>query len=198
MTRPPFAPLHLALLVALPAAALAAPELPAAPDELVFARAFVLEEGVETPLAPGEGPLREGYVIVLRADPELGRARAVGAPVLVAGRRAVGRLNHGSLSDVVVGAFFSDAPLNDVRIWFAAHPEPGVSGAEAVRRAVAEADAAGLRPFPPGAVRRALQRGGEPLVVPSYRELQPYLSQVVEAHDPSYAEARRPGRGPRP
>ena len=175
-------------------ATLAAPPLPPplpATVELVSAVIFTLEEAGPIPGRPDLEPVHEGLLLVVRADPALVWPRQVAQPILYAGDSLAARANHGWPEGELVIAVFGTRDLEDLPIWFGSAGLPERVDAESIAAEVELATAAGIGPFTPLAIERALHAGGPPLDLSDVAGLDPFVEALLEKHEASRPGARR-------
>lgn len=192
----PLAPLVLGLVLG-GSAALAAeiPATPVAAEALLLARPFRLDRPFTYRHDSSRRKVTEGLVLVVRADPELLRPRDGLEPLLLVGEGTAQPASRGFPEGVLVVLVPDLIDLHDAPVWFGSPELPERATPGRIAREVAEARAAGVRPFPSVDVQAALLAGGETLRAPSLDELGIYCFELVRRFAPD--EARRAPRAER-
>lgn len=185
-----------AFVAALAAPARAQTSLPAA-VELVAVRAFSLGEGYRYEWCAEAPRVDEGLVLVLRADPDLLRPRAVGEPVLYAGGIPAERVHAGHLSGHVVVIVPGRPALETTRLWLGEPALPERIDARHGLEQEALARAAGIAPPDARQIERARQRGGASVTLPDRDALRPLLADWIERWAPQDRSAIRAYSVPR-
>lgn len=128
---------------------------PVAVDEIIVAQPFVLEKSYRFDWSAERQDVREGTLVVLKADPELVMPRNALEPVLYAGNKTVQRLNHGAGTGILIGIIPGNVDLATTPIWFGAPGLPESVTDETIRKERALAERSEIRPFAEIAVERA-------------------------------------------
>lgn len=187
--------LRLALLLAgsvIGAHALAAPPLPSGPvpvQELVYARAFDLDQGFAYDWRQERPLVRRGTLLVVQVDPDLAYPRQTAEPVLYVGTQTAMRLNVGYPSGYLVALVPGDMELDAeaTRIWFGAPALPESVTQATIAAQHARAVAAGIAPIPRAQVAAAYARGGAPLSRRTLAALLADAAALVERYAPDEA-----------
>jgi hypothetical protein len=112
------------------ATVLAAPPVartPAAVDDIVYARQFVLNDGFRYDWCNEPFQVTRGTILVIKVDPVLVAPRQVSEPVLCVSDQAAMRLNQGDKSGYVIAVVPGAVDLTNDPVWFAP-PELGGRG----------------------------------------------------------------------
>lgn len=131
------------------------PTTPAAVNDIVFARSFILANGYEYNWNKDRPIVTSGILVVLKVDPDLVFPRNSAEPVLYAGNQTVQRLNHGHESGHVIAIIPGEIDLTQVPIWFGRPELPERVDANTIKSERALAEAANIRPFGAEKVRKA-------------------------------------------
>ena len=159
--------------------------------ELLEARPFVLDAPEVHHWRAEQPTYRAGYVLVLRTDPELVRARQTAEPVLYVGDQTAQKINHpdatGNLVALVPapldGAGGVALDLANTPIWFGA---PGLPEQVTADTIAAERVAAEARRVGPPRLSAAFQarRNVEMLYARDRADLDLMLADLVEFYSP--------------
>ncbi len=175
------------------------PSTPAAVEELVYARPFTLKQGYAFEWCKERTPVREGYVLVLKVDPDLVYPRQSLEPVLYVGDHTAQRVNSGYQSGYVIAVVpaasgrlpetdrSAHAQLHSAPIWFGTPELPERVDTSIIRRERAKAEAAGVKPFARAVVAAALEKGGPRLEVKDRYELGSEMAALVRTYAPQEA-----------
>jgi hypothetical protein len=191
-----------ALVIALAGIGAAVPPLPATPAsirEVVLVQPFELDTAYRYDWRKDRPNVREGYVLVIRVDPELVRPRADVEPVLYVGKQTAERFNVGHGSGHVVA--FVPTPLAEddpehvdlerAIIWFGDADMPERIDAQEIQRQHDRALAAGIAPSTREAITRARERGGKLVHLPNKDALTRHAADLVERYAPDEADLVR-------
>ncbi len=137
------------------------PDTPAVVDELVYARAFAVEEGFKFLWRKERPNVEQGMLLVLKVDKALAVPRAAPMPVLYVGEHTVQRINNGDQSGYLVVVVPGQVDLVKTPIWFGTPDLPERVDSAKVQAERALADEAGIKPFSEKQVQAALAKGGE-------------------------------------
>ena len=147
------------------------PSLPASADGLVYARSFSLTEGFMFDLRKERPEVKEGLLLVLKADKAVLVPRATPMPVLYVGDQTAERLNMGDKSGHVIAIVPGKPDLTKAPIWFGTPRFPEKVDHAVIKAEREAAEEAGIRPFPAAQVKAALALGGEPINATNLREV---------------------------
>jgi hypothetical protein len=166
------------------------PRTPAPVRGVLFARAFTLDTGFRYGWSADHPEVREGWMLVLEADPALARARETQEPVLFAGRHVVQRISRGGASGRIVVLVPARIDLETEPVWFGT---PGLP--EQIDGRIAEAErtlalASGIGALGRAAVSAARERGGGDVRFASKRDLFSAMQALVQ----EYVESQGPSR----
>jgi hypothetical protein len=169
---------------------------PKAVDDLLYARRFTLEEPYPYDFSKERPEVRQGWILVVKADPEIARLRQVGHPVLYVNDVPAARINGGADAGRLVVWIPGKADLREARIYFGAERLPEQVDAAFGRTQLEAARAAGIEPFSKEKVEAAVRRGGESrLEAMNSYELYLALADLVDEFSPDeheLAESFRP------
>ncbi len=129
------------------AAQTAAPQLPRAVNDILYAQPFTLTKGYTNTWSKGHELVSSGVLVVLAVDPVLVEPRDTLEPILYAGSTPVQRLNHGGQSGRVIGIIPGTTDLAASPIWFGAPGLPERVTTQTTRAELARAQKSGIRPF---------------------------------------------------
>jgi hypothetical protein len=185
----------------------ALPDLPAAVDELVMARPYVLDQGYVHTWRADKPKVSTGYLLVLRANPVLVTPVQSAQPVLCVGNQTAERINVGDESGYVIALVpcVLDDPkdpnhldLATSEIWFGNRelPERMTPRLIAAERRVAQAQ--GITSFAAEQLEAATERGGETLRVLDKMELLRRAADLIEQYSPQETDLIEQLRLPRP
>jgi hypothetical protein len=147
------------------------PSMPAAVDGLVYARSFSLTEGFMFDLRKERPEVKEGLLLVLKADEALLVPRAALMPVLYVGDQTAERLNMGDKSGHVIAIVPGKPDLTKAPIWFGTPRFPEKIDHAVIKAEREMAEEAGIRPLPADQVKAALALGGDPIKATNLREV---------------------------
>lgn len=158
------------------------PATPAAIEEVLYARAFTLQESYEFEWRKEQPRVTEGTVLVLKVNPDLVYPRQIAEPVLYVGDQTAERLNIGYKSGRVIAIVPGRVDLEKTLIWFGTPelPERVTEKTIAAERKMAEK--AGIKPVSAEKAAEARQKGGERLAVKDRFELRRNLAALVQEH----------------
>lgn len=169
-----------AIAASLPAAASPPlPETPAPANELILARNFTMVNDFPYTWRAERPAVRRGTVFVVRVDPALIRPRQTAEPVLFAGRQTAWRVSPYNDAGIVVAFVPGRFDPSSDPVWFGTPDLPERIDTAAVGRETVLAEAAGIRPFGPGAVENALEAGGGEIELAGRGELLQILHELV-------------------
>jgi hypothetical protein len=188
-----FLPLALCLVLdGTTALAAEIPATPAAAEALLFARPFRLDRPFTYRHDSSGRKVDSGLLLVVRVDPELLRPRDGLEPLLMVGEDTAQQASRGFPSGVLVVLVPDRSDLAGAPVWFGSPELPERATPELIARELADARAAGIRPFASVDVDAALLAGGEVLRAPSLDELGIYCFELVRRFAPDEA-SRAPG-----
>ena len=176
------------------------PATPAAVDKLVYARPFKLAEGYEYEWSKEKPRVTEGYLLVLKVDPDLVYPRQTAEPVLYVGLRPAERINAGYPSGHVVALVpgpVEKLDLSKERMWFGTPELPERIDLKTAKEEHARAVEAGVKPVGEAQTAAALARGREKLSVQDRYELLRAAAELIEQYAPDEAERAAGLRVPR-
>jgi len=162
----------------------AIPETPAAVHTLVYAQPFSLEEGYRFDWRAEHPTVVEGYILVLKVDPDLVYPRQMPEPVLYVGDQTVERVNIGHKSGHVIAILPEKIDLATAPIWFGTPDLPERVDAEIIAAERARAEAAGIEPFAAAAVDASLRAGGEAVSFESHDHMLHHLATLIQTYAP--------------
>jgi len=122
------------------------PPTPAAVDELVYARAFRLDQPYKYRWRAEAPSVDSGHLIVIRVDPALVQPRQQAEPVLYVGNQTAMRLNAGVVSGYVVALVPGDVAIGQVPIWFGTPELPERVDAQRIAAERKLADSSSIEP----------------------------------------------------
>lgn len=165
-------------------------------QNLIVAQSFVLDESYRSAWSKERPEVKQGTVIVVRADKSLLRPRQSEMPILFVNDRPIEQTNFGYESGRVVAIVAGEVDLQSARIYFGT-PGTAESVDAATGRAELEAAvAAGARAFPEARVAKALERGGEPVRVANRGALYAkVVAKFIDRFSPQEAERAAMYRG---
>lgn len=155
--------------------------------DLVYARAFTLEESYDYVWSAENLAIDSGYVLVFEVDREVAYQRQVDQPVLYVGTRPAEILNHGWEQGVVV-AIVPDVDLTSVPAFYGSVELPERVTAERGQAELAAAREIGVENLDAATVSRALTEGGAALQVASKDGLYRSVADVIELFSPGESE----------
>ena len=168
--------------------------LPAPVDDLVYARRFTLTEGYRWGWRADEPATKVGVIVVLRVDPQLVIPRNSLSPILYARDRMLQALNFGHKSGHVIGLIPGEVNLSETLIWFGSPTAPGRVTPQSIRAERAQAEKAGIRPFPATKIERATKA---PVEAPDLDSLlRGELADLVLEYAPEESNLARKWRLP--
>ena len=126
------------------AGAPAIPDVPAAVDDVIYARSFALENGYEFNWSNERPLVTTGTILVLKVNPDLVVPRQTAEPVLYVGNQTAQRVNFGNESGHVIAIVPGEVDLATSPIWFGTPELPEQVDAATVKAERAQADAAGI------------------------------------------------------
>lgn len=190
----------MAPLLFLTSVLLAPPPLPALPapvDAVAFVQPFTLEEPYQTEWRKDEVMVREGWLVVLRADAALLYPRQVEDAILFAGEHTVQRVNNGFASGALVAIVPAShdkagaiIPLAETPIWFGGKGLPEQVDAARIDDERTAAERAGIRLLPPIAAEAAAQ--GKPLALRDRTQLMAEAAKLVDRMAPDESQPAVP------
>lgn len=163
------------------------PATPAGVDELVYARAFTLAESYEYEWCKEKPRVTEGYLLVLKVDPDLVYPRQTAEPVLYVGPRPAERINVGHPSGHVVALVpgpVEKLDLSKALMWFGTPQLPESVDLKTAQKEHARARQVGIKPLGETKVAAALARGGERLTVQDRYELRREAAELIRQYAP--------------
>jgi len=161
--------------------------------DILFARAFELDEPYVNDWRFERPLVSSGWLLVLAVDPALVTPRQTLEPVLYVGDQAAERVNQGAGSGRLVvlvprtaGERESSGGIDvaRTRAWFGAPALPEQVGAGWITREQTRAVAAGLAPMPESRVAEAIRRGGPALNLATKTELLRHAAGLVARYAP--------------
>ncbi len=170
------------------------PTTPAPIDQVILAKRFE----VETPFPyrwSAEGiEVREGWLLVLEADPALIRPRESAEPVLFVGERPAQRLSRGGRSGRMVVIVPAMADLRRAALFFGSPGLPEAVGSRDAKRESARARASGIVLDHAREFARAMRRGGDALTLADYNELLAEAYRLIQDYVLPYDTGAEAGR----
>jgi len=161
------------------------PQTPAAIDEVVYARPFVLREGFRYDWANEPFQVSQGTILVLKVNTNLVVPRQIGEPTLYVGNQAAMRLNQGDKSGHVIAIVPGDVDLAKDLIWFGGPGLPGRTDANTIKAEREKAEKAGLKPLTTEKAGAARDKGGAAVNAPDMSALlRTTLAELVEQYSP--------------
>jgi hypothetical protein len=160
------------------------PDTPAAIEQLVYARPFTLTEGYKHEWRKERPLVKQGYVLVMKVDPDLVYPRQVAEPVLYAGDQTAERVNVGYESGHVVAIVPGKLDLKKSPIWFGTPELPEGCTAETIKEERRLADEAGIKPAAEAQVSAAQAKGGKRLKVADRYALGRELAGLIKRYAP--------------
>ena len=169
------------------------------PVELLEAVPFVLEESFVHTWRKDQPSYRAGYLIALRADPDLIRPRQTAEPVLYVGEQIAERCNAGTESGSLICLVPAplrpngtvDLDLDTTAIWFGAPELPERLDAAAIRAAHLNALLQGVGPAPLSPGLRRAQSAVAPnagVFARDRDELDLSIADLIERYSPMETE----------
>jgi len=162
----------------------ALPETPASVEALVYAQPFSLEEGYEFSWRAERPIVVEGYLLVLKVNPDLVHPRQVAEAVLYVGDQTVERVNLGHQSGHVIAIVPEKVDLTEAAIWFGTPQLPALVDAEIVAAEQAKAATAGIEPFASKAVDASLRAGGEEMTFADHTDMLRHIATLIQQYSP--------------
>ncbi|MBL9148343.1 MAG: hypothetical protein JNM94_06580 [Phycisphaerae bacterium] len=172
------------------------PPTPASIGELVLVRPFTLTTGYVHEWRKERPTVDAGVIVVIRANPELIRARQVAQPVLVVGSQTAEHMNDGYASGTLVAIVPAtrkadgsvDLDLEAQPIWFAAPELPEAVDAAWIATQRTIADRSSIAPAAKGVVQAAATRGGTTLTLADRDALDKVVGALVRTYAPDETE----------
>jgi hypothetical protein len=172
------------------------PQTPAAIGELVLVRPFTLTTGYVHEWRKERPTVDAGVILVVRANPELIRARQVAQPVLVVGSQTAEHMNDGYASGTLVAIVPAtrkadgsvDLDLSAQPIWFAAPELPEAVDAAWIATQRTIADREPIAAAAKDVVQAAATRGGAALALADREALDKVVGALVRAYAPDETE----------
>lgn len=164
------------------AAALAGPPVPETPlavKDLVLARPFTLQTGMQSFWRKEAPTITQGYLLVLDVTPAAVYPRQGYEPILYVGGQTAERYNVGYISGKVI-AMVPSVDLKTSPIWFGTPALPEQVDSGTILRERVAAEASGIRPFSAATVDEALARGGKAIVAADGEEMLRSASALVK------------------
>jgi hypothetical protein len=184
-TRTHYLPVILLAVVATGVAIAAPPELPGTPlaaADLLYAREFSLAEGFAY-LFSAEKPLvTSGWILILEVDPAIAYPRQQALPVLYVGDRTASYVARGYPSGRILAMVPGDVDLFNAPVWFGTPELPERVDGAVILKEAAMAREKGMGPFPEQIILRALEAGGEPLVLQNIAGLEEAASGLAQKY----------------
>ena len=179
----------------------AVPATPAAIDGLIYARPFTLEKGYNFEWRAEKPQVTEGYILVLKVNPDLVYARQCAEPVLYVGNQTAERVNVGYESGHVIAIVpgkIKDMDLSKTPIWFGTPELPERCTAQTIATEKNLAKKAGIKPPTEAEVATAKKEGGkEPLKVKDRYELRRSMADLITRYAPDETDLANGLRVPR-
>ena len=167
---------------------------PAAIDELVYARPYILDEAYTHAWRKEQPSVSRGYVLVLKANPRLLRPRQSAEPVLYVGDQIAERVNVGQESGhlvVLVPTGDKELDLAKTRIWFGRPALPEQCDAKRIEVEKRLAERVGISPLDAEALAAAKTRGGDELAVQDYAALRRAAAELIREYSPQETDLIR-------
>lgn len=172
----------------------AVPATPAPVQDIVYARAFTLEEGYTHLWRVEQPEVTSGYIVVLKVNPDLVYPRQTAEPVLYVGDQTAHRLNVGYRSGHVVaivpGALEGEQKLDlsKAQMWFGTPELPERVDAQRIAEEKALATRAGIKPFDAAKIEALLTRSGGTLAEPDMARILDDVANLIDKYSPQEAE----------
>ena len=163
------------------------PNTPAAVDQVVYARPFRLDEGYKFEWCAERPLVTEGYVLVLKVNPDLVYARQALEPVLYVGNTTAERVNQGNPSGYVVAIVpgpVDKIDLSQTRIWFGTPELPERCTSNTIAAENVKAARAAIQPLPAEQVKAAQKVGGDVLRAADRYTLRRELAGLIQKYSP--------------
>ncbi len=161
------------------------PNTPAAVDEVLYARPFVLNEGFRFDWCKQPFQVSQGTILVLKVKPELVVPRETAEPLLYVGNQTAMRLNAGNESGCIIVIVPGEVDLTKDPIWFGT---PEVAERVDANRVAAErekAEKAGIKPVTAEKAQVAKDKGGTRVNAADMSALlRDTLAGLVEQYSP--------------
>jgi hypothetical protein len=167
------------------------PVTPAAAADLLYAQPFMMEKPDRHDWRKEAQDFTDGYVLVLKVNPDLVFPRATGMPVLFVGDQTARTINLGHKSGKLVLIVPGKVDLAKDPVWFGTPGLPGDVDAEKLAAERKLAEEAGIKPFGKDTVREALKEGGETLKTKDFKGIEPTLGKLIEKYAPDEADLAR-------
>jgi hypothetical protein len=166
----------------------AMPATPAAVDQVVSIRPFVVDEGFEFTWRLERPLVNSGVILVLKVDPALVYPRQVAQPVLYVGDTTAQCMNHGNESGYIVAIVPGDVDLTTALIWFGTPEMPEQVDADRIETERRLAERAGIKALSARAAETAAENGGGRIRVANMTELLGPIATLIENHSPAEHE----------
>jgi hypothetical protein len=164
------------------------PKTPAAVDELVYARPFTLEKGYKFEWRKEQPLVKEGYILVLKVNPDLVYPRQAAEPVLFVGDQTAERVNIGYKSGHVVAIVPGKLDLKKALMWFGTPQLPERCTAKTIAEERKLAEQASIKPLAAAMIASAQKKGGERLEVADRYELRRAIAGLIKEYAPDESE----------
>jgi hypothetical protein len=161
------------------------PATPAAIDDLVYARPFTLEKGYEFEWRQEKPQVTEGYILVLKVNPDLVYPRQCAEPVLYVGDQTAERVNVGYESGHVIAIVpgeIKEMDLAKTLIWFGTPELPERCTAKTIAAEKALAEKAGIKPLKKSTIAAARKTGAEQLDVKNRDKLRRKVAALIKRY----------------
>ncbi len=158
------------------------PSTPAAVVDIVYARPFTLHEGYTFKWRAEQPLVKEGYILVLKVNPDMVYPRQTAQPVLYVGDQTAERVNVGYESGHIIVIVPGRPDLKKTPIWFGTPALPERCTSETIAKERKAAEEAGIKPPAEARVAAATDQGGRDLRAADRFELRPTLARLVKKY----------------
>lgn len=172
----------------------AVPATPAPVKDVVYARAFTVEQGEPHTWRAEQPEITSGYLLVLKVNPDLVYPRQAAEPVLYVGNQTAQRLNVGYESGHVIALVPAQIEgegkldLSKEPIWFGTPELPERVDADRIRQERALALNVGIKPFEAEKIDALFAEAGDVLAEENLAGVLLEVADLIDRYSPQEAE----------